>query len=263
MISGKTKIFGTLAHPVSHVRTPQALNPLFAETGADAVLIPIEVAPEDLGTMMANLERMTNFQGGIITVPHKTTVLPYLSKITARAEAAGAVNVIRRDAQGRFEGDLLDGEGFAVGFEMEGIEIRGKRIFIAGAGGAASAIAFGLAARGAGLITIANRSAARAEKLAASLRQHFPAVEIVINGAIEGHDLAINGTSLGLKESDPMPFDPAALSPDAVVAEVIMQPEETKLVLAARARGMHVHMGKWMLDGQVREILRYLCPETA
>lgn len=263
MITGHTKLFAVIANPVAHVRTPQALNALFEKHGIDAVLVPIEVAPENFAQAMETLSKFTNFGGAIITVPHKTAAIAHCARVPAPAVAAGAVNVIRREADGTFTGDLLDGDGFVAGMAMEGIEVKGRKIFLAGAGGAASAIAFALAKNEASHITISNRSIDRSQALAQAIRRLYPAVSIATTGSPAGHEIAINATSLGLKESDPMPFDPQELASNAIVAEVIMQPEETKLLAVAKACGLRVHLGKWMLEGQVIEILRFLHPEAA
>jgi shikimate dehydrogenase len=258
MITGQTKTLAILADPVTQVRTPQALNQRFAEAGIDAVLVPLEVPAMALQATVNGLKACRNFAGFVVTVPHKTTVPAFCDVLSARAAAAMSVNVIRRGADGLLYGDLLDGEGFARGLERAGIEVAGKRVFLAGAGGAASAIAFALAARGIAALTIANRSSAKAEALIARLAAQYPALECHAQADPADHDIAINGTSLGLNADDPLPFDPAALSKGTLVAEVIMQPEVTALLTAAEARGLRIHTGKYMLEEQLNEMLSFL-----
>ena len=71
-------------------------------------------------------------------------------------------------------------------------------------------------------------------------------------------DLIVNGTSLGLKHDDPLPLDPALLRPETIVAEVIMQPAQTPLLLAARARGCRIHLGEHMVTAQIDLLADYL-----
>jgi hypothetical protein len=159
--------------------------------------------------------------------------------VSERARLAGAVNVVRKEADGALAGDLLDGEGFAAGLEQAGVALAGKRAFLAGAGGAASAIAFALAERGVARLTIANRSQDKAEALARRLAPLFPDLALSTEAGPEDHDIAINATSLGLKEGDPLPFDPARLPAGALVAEVVMQPDIARIasiLLAYRLR---------------------------
>lgn len=258
-ISGHSRIFAIVARPVHHVRTPQALNALFKARGYDGILVPIDVAPDEgLAAAMAALRSFGNWGGFVVTVPHKTAAASLCDRLAPRAEAAGAVNVIRREPDGSLTGDLLDGVGFVRGLREAGFDPGGKRVFLAGAGGAASAIAFALAEAGVSGLTVVNRSPAKAAELAARLRRRFPAVPIDVEGTPAGHDIVVNGTSLGLGSDDPLPLDPQFLEPGMLVAEVIMSPEETGLLRAARDRGCLVHPGRAMLEGQITEIFDFL-----
>nr|WP_240989572.1 shikimate dehydrogenase [Salipiger mangrovisoli] len=247
-----------LADPVAHVRTPEALNARMSEAGIDAVMVPAEVAPGDLAATVEGLRSIRNLAGLVVTVPHKTAMPALCDSLSQRAEIASSVNVVRRGADGRLHGDLLDGEGFMRGLSSTGTEISGKRIFLAGAGGAASAIAFSLAARGPACLTVANRSRAKAQDLVTRLTRAFPGLEAAVGDGPTGHDLAINGTSLGLKPEDPLPFEPAELLAGATVAEVIMQPETTALLDRAQELGLGTHAGRHMLDGQLAEMMDFL-----
>lgn len=261
MITGHTKTLAILADPVTHVRTPQALNARFAAESVDAVLVPLEVPPAALEFILKGLAGARNFAGAVVTVPHKTAVPALCDALSARAAAAQSVNVIRRKADGSLYGDILDGEGFTRGLEQVDVTLSGKRVFLAGAGGAASAIAFALSERGIKALTIANRSIDKAEALITRLAAHFPDVEFAVATNPAGHDIAINGTSLGLKPEDGLPFDPDALDLGTLVAEVIMQPVITPLLRAAEARGLTIHPGHHMLEAQLTEMLRFLTHE--
>lgn len=258
MISGTTRIFAIIADPVAHVRTPQALNALFDRDGDDAVLVPLEIAATDLASGIEGLRAMRNLGGLVVTVPHKTAAAQLCDRLSERARVAGAVNVIRREADGVLAGDLLDGEGFAVGLERAGVALAGKRVFLAGAGGAASAIAFALADRGVARLTISNRSPDKAEALVRKLASLFAGLALSTDAGPEDHDVAINATSLGLKPGDALAFDPERLSAGTLVADVVMQPEITALLEAAQSRGLIIHAGKRMLEGQLGEIKDFL-----
>ncbi|WP_334175944.1 shikimate dehydrogenase [Pseudoxanthobacter sp.] len=251
-ITGRTRLLAILADPVAHVKAPPLINRLAAERGRDAVMVPVQVAPADLPQVAETLRRLKNFDGAIVTVPHKTAMLPLCDSLSRAAELVGAVNVIRRTADGRIEGDALDGVGFVGGLQAAGIALAGRRVYLAGAGGAASAIAFALAQAGVGHLTIANRSADKARALAARVADAFPAVGAAAGDSDpSGHDLVINGTSLGMKPSDPLPLDAARLTQAMVVAEVIMEPAITPLLAAAERAGARIHRGAPMLDCQV------------
>ena len=128
---------------------------------------------------------------------------------------------------------------------------KGKSAYLAGAGGAANAIGFALAQAGVARLTIANRTTAKAEDLKARILS-LPDARIDIGRADpSGHDLVVNGTSLGMRDTDPLPLDAGRLTPDQLVCEVIMQPRDTALLQAAAARGCRVHHGAPMLACQI------------
>lgn len=168
------------------------------------------------------------------------------------ARKIGAANVVRRDADGRLTAHMLDGEGFVGGLIEAGVDPKGKSAYLAGAGGAANAIGFALAQAGVARLTIANRTTAKAEDLKARILSLLPDARIDIGRADpSGHDLVVNGTSLGMRDTDPLPLDAGRLTPDQLVCEVIMQPRDTALLQAAAARGCRVHHGAPMLACQI------------
>lgn len=257
-ITGHTRVFAIIANPVHHVRTPQALNALFEARGYDGIVVPVAVPVTGLSHAVAALRAFDNWGGFIVTVPHKTEMPAFCDRLTPRAEAAGAVNVVRREADGSLTGELLDGVGFAHGLANAGHDVRGRSVYLAGAGGAASAIAFALAEAGVSRITVINRSKDKSSELVARLRSQFPSAAFEIEGTPAGHNLVINGTSLGLREDDALPIDPQFLEKEMLVAEVIMSPEETALLKEAKKMGCHIHPGRAMLEGQLAAMCDFL-----
>ncbi|WP_127092017.1 shikimate dehydrogenase family protein [Aquabacter cavernae] len=258
-ITGTTRLFGILADPIHHVRTPQAVNAAAQARGYDGVLVPMHVKPENLASVVDGLRRMENLGGVIVTVPHKTAIAALCDELSPSARRIGAVNAVRREADGRLVGEMLDGAGFVRGLQVNGIDTSGMRAYLAGAGGAANAIAFALAGAGVSSLTIANRTRAKADDLKARLADAFPALPVEIGTPDpSGHHLVVNGTSLGLKDGDALPFDAERLTPDQIVAEIIMQPEETAILAAAKARGCCTHPGRPMLAEQVALMCDFL-----
>jgi shikimate dehydrogenase len=258
-ISGRTRLYGIVADPIAHVKAPQMLNPRFAAAGHDGVLVPFHVAAADLATLVAGLRTVPNFGGLSVTVPHKEAMAKLCDSLTDAARQAGAVNAVRRDPDGSLHGAMFDGEGFCAGLLAAGHAIRDRRVFIAGAGGAASGIGFALAAHGAAAITYFNRTRARAEVLAARIAEAYPTVAVAAGGPDPaGHDIVVNTTTLGLKPGDALPVEPGLLRPDMLVVEIIMDPAETAFMQAAAARGCATHPGQPMLDEQIRLIGRFM-----
>jgi shikimate dehydrogenase len=194
-----------------------------------------------------------------VTVPHKTAMPALCDELTPAAQRIGAVNVVRRTAAGRLVGGMLDGEGFVAGVRSEGIEPAGLAAYLVGAGGAASAIAYALAQAGVSRLTVANRTPAKAEDLIARLKEDFPGLALELGTEDPSHhDLVVNGTSLGLREGDALPLNTSRLSADQIVVEIIMQPAETPLLRAARAKGCRVHFGAPMLASQIALMAAFL-----
>lgn len=250
-ITGRTRFWAILADPIVQVKTPQMINGVIAERGVDGVMIPMHVGSDDLAHAVKAIRGMKNCGGLIITVPHKSAIVGLLDEVSPNARLIGAVNAIRREPDGRLVGEMLDGLGFVAGLKNNGIDPKGLSAYLAGAGGAANAIAFALAEVGITRLTIANRTVAKADDLAGRLAIAYPALPVTIGSPdASGHDLVVNGTSLGLKPGDALPLDPNSLHGKEIVAEIIMDPEETAIMAAARAKGCRVHPGKPMLLAQ-------------
>jgi shikimate dehydrogenase len=251
-ISGHTRLVVILAHPIGHVRTPSVMNAHFADIRRDAVLVPMHVAPEELAGVVQALRGVRNLGGIIVTVPHKEMIAGLCDRLTEPARLVGAVNAIRREADGSLTGGQFDGEGFVAGLRAAGHEVRGRRIWMAGAGGAAAGIGYAMLRHGVAALTIHNRTAARAEALVIRLGAACPGTAVAIGGPDPaGHDIVVNATSLGLEDTDALPIDPARLTPGMLVAEVIMQPAITRFLEAAASRGCPTHPGLPMLIQQI------------
>ncbi len=257
--SGKTHLYAILAHPVAHVRASEFFGPIIQAEKRDAFVVPLHVLPDDLARIVPVLQRIGNLRGLIITIPHKEAMAKLCDDLGANAQLAGAVNTVRFEPDGRLAGDMFDGVGLVNGARAHGIEPRGARILLVGAGGAGRAIAIALADEGAAAITIANRTESRARDLAAVVQAIFPEVEVEAGPPDPaGHDLVINCTSLGLQAGDPMPIDPTGLSPDMRLIDIIAA-RDTELMAAASALGLRTVIGgRPMVDHQAIAQLNFL-----
>jgi shikimate dehydrogenase len=261
-ISGRSSVFVIVADPVHHVKTPQLFNTVLAERGIDGVLVPLHVPPASLKDTMRGLSSVQNLSGVVVTVPHKSAVVALCDEVSLRARRCDAVNVVRRNTDGSFSGENFDGFGFVQGLVKAGIDPKDRRIFLAGAGGAAKAIAVSLGERGFERLTLHNRTHASAAVLRERLCSFYPGANIATGNDPSGHDIVINATSLGMHDDDPPPLDASRLTPDMAVAEVIMQPRETVLLRAAAERGCRVHFGLAMLEEQINLLVDFLASTT-
>jgi shikimate dehydrogenase len=175
------------------------------------------------------------------------------------ALACGAVNAVRVEADGSLSGETFDGLGMANAVHAAKALEPHTSVLIVGAGGAGRAIAFAMAQAGVGEIRIANRTFSHAEDLVEVLKDRYPAVSVRVSSPDPSDaDVAINATSLGLNGDGPLPFDACRSKPDAVIADAVMEPAVTHLLMLALAQGRQVVPGKRMLEEQVRGMADYL-----
>lgn len=264
-ISGSTRVFVIVGDPVAQVRAPEVYNHLFRRHGVDAVVVPAKVPAGHLAGFVTYALRAENFGGLWVTIPHKAAMLKLMDRCDPLARIAGAVNAVRRNADGSLEGALFDGVGFAKGLDHFGIPVANRRVLVVGAGGGGQAVAAALAQRGAAHLAVFNRTAARATELVELLKPTFGAAVVVAPTADPaGYDLIVNCTSQGLKPDDPLPFDPARVDAGAAVVDIIMTRQPTPLLRACAARGVRAHPGFEMLVQQIPEYLRFFgLPEIA
>jgi shikimate dehydrogenase len=256
--SGKTHLYAILAHPVAHVRAAEFYNPVFHAHGVDAFLVPLHVLPEDLAAVVPHLRKVKNLRGLLLTIPHKEAMVRLCDELGANARLVGAVNTVRFAPDGRAVGDMFDGIGLVRGALASDITLKGRQVLLVGTGGAGRAIAFALAEAGVGALTLANRTAGRAEALAADLARGVPNTRVQVGPPDpRGHDVIINATSLGLHEADPLPVDPNLLTPAMDVIEIIAAVEVTPLRRAATDVGCRTMGGRAMVDHQIEAQLRF------
>lgn len=257
-IDGHTRLAFLLGYPVSHSASPAMHRAAFAAAGVNGAYLPWAVAPAHLPAAVEGLRSMENLLGANVTVPHKEAVVPLLDDLTPEAEAIGAVNtVIPRS--GRLVGDNTDGAGFLAALQEElGCRPEGLTAAVLGAGGAARAVAAALARRGVRRVVVVNRTASRAEALAAHLTARCPGCDIAVQtlhsswqaSQVPEIRLLVNTTSVGLHPGDPPLFDYDSLPAEVVVADLIYRPAETPLLRAARRRGCRAANGLGMLVHQ-------------
>ena len=257
-ITGRTRIFGIIADPIHHVKTPEDMNAILAAWGHDMVVIPIHVPPAGLDDWVRGWRAQENLGGIIATVPHKGAMLAHCDALEGDAARIGAVNAIRRDPGGRLVGAALDGLGLVGGLRTAGLDPRGMDTLLMGAGGAGAAVAFALAEAGVARLTIRNRDMDKARDLAARVVARYPSVPVDCDPeATASRDLIVNTTSLGMKDTDPLPLSDVAFRRGQIVAEAIMSPAETALLALARAAGATIQPGRPMLRSQLELMLAH------
>ncbi|GHU28839.1 shikimate 5-dehydrogenase [Betaproteobacteria bacterium] len=258
MLSGKTTLIAHIGYPTESFKAPLIYNPWFEKRGIDAMVVPMGVRAEDYPVSLQQIFRFSNVLGALITMPHKVTTMSLADETSITARIAGAANALLKREDGTLLADQFDGAGYARGVARKGFKTKGSKILIVGTGGVGSPIAASLAADGAASISLSDLNTAAAEGLASRLKQYYPDMEVrVTSNDPAGYDMVVNATPLGMKEGDPLPFDPQRLSPTTFVGEVVMKVEITPMLKAAIARGCKYQVGTDMLFEMIPAYLEF------
>ena len=253
---GSTKIYGCLADPIDHVKAPTIFSSIFKEKNIDAVMIPIHVDTDNLENVITTLKTIKNFEGMTVTIPHKKSIAKLCDYLEQDAEFTQSVNWIKFDKDRKLIANNFDGQGFVNGFLAQNFSIKNKKVCIFGAGGAAVSIACSLACQNIKSLKIINRNDEKAHELMKKVKVINKNLFVEVdkykdNSQLYDSNIIINATSLGLRKNDKLPFDVAKTSPEAVIADIIMQPLETDLLKKALDLGRSVHYGKYMIESQI------------
>jgi shikimate dehydrogenase len=261
-ITGTTRVVTIIGHPIRQVRSPDLFNAAAARHGADAVLVPMDIAPDDVPSFVALQRAWRNSAGFVVTVPHKRAVAGLVDALTPRAQRLGAANLVVRDAAGRLTGDHLDGAGFIAAAAAHGVDPRGRSALVVGLGGAGSAIVDALAEAGIARLALRDLDPARLDWMRGLLHAAFPAVEILPDPTdLSGFDLVVNATPIGMGGIGGLPLpeaEIATLRPGTHVADVVTDPAVTPFLEAARARGCSIQAGAEMTAAQMQAFGRQL-----
>lgn len=262
-----TDRYGVIGHPIAHSKSPVIHRQFAQQTRQELTYDAIDIAPEHL-TSELNALIESGVKGLNVTVPHKNAIVDLVDDLSKRAKLAGAVNTISISGNGALRGDNTDGVGLTRDLtENLGIDISGRQLLILGAGGATCGIVPALLGERPEGLTIANRTAEKAEDLAERFADLGAVYACRFDALAElQFDLIINATSAGLSGKVP-PFPAAIVGPDAACYDLSYSMSDTPFCRWAREHGAAAaHQGWGMLVEQAAEsflIWRGVRPDTA
>ena len=258
-ITGHTGLLALLGSPVGHSGSPAMYNYSFEKLGLDYAYVAFDVKEDEMEQAISAM-RLFKMRGCNVTMPGKNIAVKFMDELSPAAELIGAVNTIVND-DGKLTGHNTDGIGFVQNLRENGVEVKGKKITIAGGGGAATAMQVQCALDGAREITIFNKKDAFFERTLQTAEKIRNAVDgIVVNvydiddvakmtEEILSSDIFANATIVGMKPLDDQSVvkDLSALHKDLVVCDAVYNPIETKLLREAKEAGCKCVGGKGML----------------
>ncbi|UJF35020.1 shikimate dehydrogenase [Paenibacillus hexagrammi] len=265
-LDSHTILFGVFGDPVRHSRSPVMLNQAFQVAGLNHAYAAFHVEPPALGDAVRGI-RALGFRGVNVTIPHKVEVMQYLDEIDEGARVIGAVNTIVNE-NGKLIGYNTDGIGYVRSLKEEtGIDIRGKRIVLLGAGGAARGVAYALAKEAPAEICIANRTKEKAIDLAEAIGAYTSTRGMGLNelrDAVSEADIIVNTTSSGMHPhvgDVPMPVE--WISSRHLCSDLIYNPRITRFLQEAEKNGARIHGGLGMFIYQGAYAFEYWTGVTA
>jgi len=263
-ITGKTRLLGVIGHPIGHSLSPLMHNAALTELGENYVYVAFPIKPDDLATAIAGLASI-GVVGFSVTIPHKQTIMPFLSQITPTAKLVGAVNTVWWTEQG-WQGTNTDVEGFVAPLTVLNQDWQKVNPVVLGNGGAARAVVVGLAQLGCPEIQIVGRNLEKLEAFKNSWsRADFNSELSVypwqaLAELIPSTTLLINTTPLGMTphlEQSPVEEDlMQGLSSSAITYDLIYTPRPTRFLQQAADQGATIIDGLEMLVQQGAAALR-------
>jgi shikimate dehydrogenase len=252
-LSGHTKPFAVLGHPIGHTLSPVMHNASMRELNFDGIYLALDVHPDRLMEVLPAMELM-GFAGVNLTVPHKEIAFRGLDRLDASARLFGAANTVEFTPQG-IVGHNTDGYGFLKALEESfGRDVEGNTVFVLGCGGAGRATALQAVTEGAKALVLADIDADRVRRLKEEVAGLYPQVEIAeaLNaedqiGRCRECDLIVQASPVGMKQEDPSLLPAEAFREGQRVFDLIYMYPETAFLSTAREAGAQIANGLGML----------------
>lgn len=258
-ISGYTGLMGLFGSPVGHSASPEMYNFCFQHDGLDYAYLAFDVKAEDMPKVMDTI-RLLKMRGGNFTMPCKNIGAELVDRLSPAAELVGACNAFVNE-DGVLTGYITDGIGFVKNLRDHDVEVRGKKIVVLGAGGAATAIQVQLALEGTEEIHIFNRQDKfyeRALETRKKLEDKMPECKVTVDRledketlekTVAKADILVNATVVGMKPDlhEETLIEKEWLRKELVVADIVYNPEITRMLKEAGEAGCLAIGGKGMM----------------
>ena len=240
------KKYLVIGNPIEHSLSPKLHNYWIKENNLDAIYEKKQINEIDIKDII-NKVKNNEINGVNVTLPFKKSVISFLDELGDFAKKTYSVNTIYKN-NNKTVGENTDVAGFKNAIEHSKYTVKGKKIFILGAGGVTSSIIRALNQMEASTIMLSNRTKEKAE----SLKKIYPNLELVNWGNIKNFDMIINTTSLGLKKNDKIDINYDEIGNGKFFYDLIYNPKKTNFLLEAQKRGNKIENGKMMFIYQAQ-----------
>ena len=257
-IKGTTGLLALIGSPVGHSGSPAMYNFSFQYHNLDYAYMAFDIKEDEVPAALDAM-RLFKMRGCNVTMPCKNKAAQCVDELSPAARIVGAVNTIVNE-NGKLVGHITDGIGFVRNLKEHGVDVKGKKMVVLGAGGAATALQVQCALDGAAQISIFNPNDAfldRAKSTAEKLKKEVPECKVNVyciedqnklREEIANTDILVNGTLAGMKPHDAISLvDKSMFHKNLVVADVVYNPEETRMLREAKEAGCKTVGGKGML----------------
>jgi shikimate dehydrogenase len=261
--TGETRLFPIIGDPIIFAKSPQRLTSGFSLRGHNGICVPMQVPEEDLPGVMHGLSLVRNIDGLLVTMPHKFAAFQYCATCSERSRLLGVVSVMRRNADGSWHGDMLDGLAFVKAQKDEGARPDGARVLLVGAGGAGSAIAIALLEAGVRELIVHDTDPSRVANLLGLLSDLGRGRARAGPPDPTGCDMVCNATPMGMAATDPLPVPKHLLTASMFVGDVIAGHGMTPLLQAAQAKGCRTANGVQMVEAVQQMMLDFMIGKAA
>ncbi|MEE3880504.1 shikimate dehydrogenase [Vibrio sp. YYF0003] len=244
--------YAVFGNPIGHSKSP-FIHTLFARQTNQSLTYTAECAPVDGFIEAVNVFFAEGGKGCNVTLPFKEQAYQFATRLTERAQLAGAVNTLKKLDDGEIIGDNTDGAGLVQDLLQHQVVLEGARILIIGAGGASRGVILPLLEQRPASLTVTNRTFSKAKELAALFSDYGPVAAKEMNSITQEYDVVINSTSASLSGELPE-ISSAIFAPNSTSYDMMYGGGDTKFNQWAKEHGAaQAYDGLGMLVGQASE----------
>jgi shikimate dehydrogenase len=255
-LSGETTLYPIIGDPISFVKSPLRMTSEFQRRGHNGICIPMRVPDGALEDFLQGIKAVSNVRGLLVTMPHKNAMFAHCSTASETSELLKVVSITKRNPDGSWHGEMLDGIAFVSTMKKQGAKPEGARVLQIGAGGAGSAIAVALLDAGVRELMIHDTNLSRLDELILLLSRRGRVLAGSANPS--GCDIVVNATPMGMSPNDPLPVETHLLTSSMFVGDVVAGHGVTPLLQAARAAGCATSDGVGMVEAGIELMSNFL-----